>query len=157
MPEKREEITTEGGLDVVGNYSIVARAIDQLHAQTSRSVSLSIRSHQIEASHKLGVAAIELHTGCYALAKAGPARDEQLIQADQLRAVSAASSGMKLHAGNGLNYHNVQAVAAIPDMRELNIGHSIMSRAIMVGMERAVREMKEATASTKKLKTTQPV
>jgi len=144
VPEKREEITTEGGLDVVGNYATVARAVDQLHAHDI-PVSLFIdpELNQIEASHKLGVAAIELHTGSYALAKCGPQRDEQLIKLTNASKLCR-KLGMKLHAGHGLNYHNVQAVAAIPDMRELNIGHAIMARAIMVGMERAVREMKEA-------------
>jgi pyridoxine 5-phosphate synthase len=123
VPERREEITTEGGLDVTGNYASIARVVDQLHTHDiAVSMFIDPDAHQIEACHKLGVAAIELHTGCYAQAKPGPQREEQLI--------------------------NVQSVAAIPDMRELNIGHAIMSRAIMVGMERAVREMKEEMRQT---------
>ncbi|HEY1067662.1 MAG TPA: pyridoxine 5'-phosphate synthase [Pirellulales bacterium] len=142
VPERREEVTTEGGLDVVGRTEAVHAAVTRLQA-AGIYVSLFIDAdlEQVQASKALGVEAIELHTGQYALAKPGPAREwelEKLRQAGRL----AVDLGLKLHAGHGLDYHNVVPVATIPQMHELNIGHSIVSRAIMVGMERAVREMK---------------
>jgi pyridoxine 5-phosphate synthase len=142
VPERREEITTEGGLDVVGHLDAVRRACDQL-AAAGIAVSLFLDPHprQIEAAADIGVQAVELHTGQYALAR-GPELQQQLQQLiDAGRCVRQA--GMLLHAGHGLNYHNVVPVARIDDMHELNIGHSIISRAIMTGLERAVREMKQ--------------
>lgn len=142
VPEKREEVTTEGGLDILGNLDAVRRTVDQLHAAgISVSLFLDPDPRQIEAGHKLGCAAIELHTGQYALTT-GKAREAELghliAAGKQIREL-----GMTLHAGHGLNYQNVGPVARIQDMRELNIGHSIVSRAVLVGFERAVREMKE--------------
>jgi pyridoxine 5-phosphate synthase len=142
VPERREEITTEGGLDVVGNLDAVRRASDRL-AEAGIAVSLFLdpSPSQIEAAANIGVQAVELHTGQYALAR-GPQRQEQLdhlVDAGRL----VRQSGMALHAGHGLNYHNVVPVARIEGMHELNIGHSIISRAIMTGLERAVREMKQ--------------
>jgi pyridoxine 5-phosphate synthase len=142
VPERREEITTEGGLDVVGHLDAVRRACDQL-AAAGIAVSLFLDPHprQIEAAADIGVQAVELHTGQYALAR-GPELQQQLQQLiDAGRCVRQA--GMLLHAGHGLNYHNVVPVARIDHMHELNIGHSIISRAIMTGLERAVREMKQ--------------
>ncbi|MBC8351264.1 MAG: pyridoxine 5'-phosphate synthase [Planctomycetes bacterium] len=141
VPEKREEVTTEGGLDVVSNRDAVARAVDRLRdVGIDVSLFLDPDASQIELASQLGVHAVELHTGQYALAK-GEQRQQELTT------LVAASNqiiglGMALHAGHGLNYQNVTPVAAIASMHELNIGHSIVSRAIMVGMERAVREMK---------------
>ena len=142
VPERREEITTEGGLDVVGNLDAVRRACDQLAAAgIAVSLFLDPSPRQIEAAADIGVQAVELHTGQYALAR-GPELQQQLQQLiDAGRCVRQA--GMALHAGHGLNYHNVVPVARIDDMHELNIGHSIISRAIMTGLERAVREMKQ--------------
>jgi pyridoxine 5-phosphate synthase len=141
VPEKREEVTTEGGLDVIGNLAAVQAAVQQLHAAKIRvSLFLDPDLPQLEAAAKLGVAAVELHTGQYALA-VGTAQQEELLKliraGERIREL-----GMALHAGHGLNYHNVQPVAAIAGMHELNIGHSIVSRAIMIGMSQAVREMK---------------
>ena len=141
VPEKREEVTTEGGLDVVGNLAAVRAAVEKLHgAGISVSLFLDPDPRQIEAGAKLGVAAIELHTGQYALAR-GTAQDEELqklITAGKL----VRQRGLVLHAGHGLNYQNVRPVAAIADMHELNIGHSLIARAVLVGLERAVSEMK---------------
>ena len=141
VPEKREEVTTEGGLDVVGNYDAVASAAKQL-ADAGIAVSLFLDPDlkQIEAAGDLRVAAVELHTGQYALATGTAQQDELLKLIRASRCIR--ERGLALHAGHGLNYRNVQAVAAIDDMHELNIGHSIVARAIMVGMTQAVREMK---------------
>jgi pyridoxine 5-phosphate synthase len=142
VPEKREEITTEGGLDVAAHRAAVAEAVQRLKgADIYVSLFLDPDPRQIELAKELEADAVELHTGQYALAK-GTAQVEQLgslIEAGKL----IRRLGLGLHAGHGLNYHNVQAVAQIDDMHELNIGHAIISRAVMVGMERAVREMKE--------------
>jgi len=143
VPERREEVTTEGGLDVVGQRARVAEVVDRLR-QAGISVSLFLDPDhaQIEAGAELGVHAVELHTGQYALAKPGPEQDKEL---ETLRAAGAKVSecGMVLHAGHGLTYRNVKPVAAIHRMHELNIGHSIVARAIMVGFQQAVRQMKQ--------------
>jgi pyridoxine 5-phosphate synthase len=142
VPERREEVTTEGGLDVVGGGSRVADAVRRLKdAGLVVSLFLDPDEAQIAAGAELGAGAIELHTGAYAHASAkhgGQAELETLSAAG--RQVRAA--GLLLHAGHGLTYRNVKPVAAIHDMRELNIGHSIIARAIMVGLEQAVRDMK---------------
>ncbi len=142
VPERREEVTTEGGLDVITHWSAVERSIKQLH-DTGVVVSLFLDADpkQLDAAAKLGVAAVELHTGQYALARGEAAIHKELEKLAK-GGKQIVESGMKLHAGHGLNYQNVKPVAAIPSMRELNIGHSIISRAVFVGMERAVREMK---------------
>lgn len=142
VPERREEITTEGGLDVAGQRDRVAEVIQRLRqAGISVSLFLDPDPRQIEAAADLRADAVELHTGQYALAKAG---SEQQRQLESLRAAGALvrAAGMALHAGHGLTYRNVRPVAAIEDMHELNIGHSIVARAVMVGLEQAVREMK---------------
>ncbi len=142
VPERREEVTTEGGLDVVGHFEAVRRTVDALHAAgISVSLFLDPDPRQIEAGKQLGCEAIELHTGQYALTTgAERERELQLLIAAgrQIREL-----GILLHAGHGLNYQNVTPVARIAEMHELNIGHSIISRAVLVGLERAVREMKE--------------
>ncbi len=142
VPERREEVTTEGGLDVVRHRTAVADSIERMRAAGIYvSLFLDPDPAQIEAGAKLGAQAVELHTGQYALAK-GAAQAEQLLQLTtagrQIRQL-----GMALHAGHGLNYRNVGPIATIPDMQELNIGHAIVSRALFVGLERAVREMKQ--------------
>jgi pyridoxine 5-phosphate synthase len=147
VPEKREEVTTEGGLDAVGSKAMVSTAITRLQdAGIKVSLFLDPDPEQIEFAATLGVSAIELHTGQYALAK-GQQQDEELAKltnsGKQVRQL-----GMALHAGHGLTYKNVQPVANIAGMHELNIGHSIVARAIMVGMERAVRDMKKAIHET---------
>jgi len=143
VPERREEITTEGGLDVVGQRSRTAAVIRAMkEAGIPVSLFLDPEARQIDTAAELGADAVELHTGRYALASPGPQRQEQL---ETLRSMGALvrQAGMALHAGHGLTYRNVRPIAAIEGMHELNIGHSIVARAIMVGFERAVREMKQ--------------
>ncbi len=143
VPERREELTTEGGLDVAGQVGRVGEAAKRL-ADAGIRVSLFIDPdpRQVEATIRMGVTAAELHTGRYADAPEGPSRESHL---EALRVAGAAllASGTGLHAGHGLNYRNVADVARIDGMHELNIGHSIVSRAIFAGLTGAVREMKD--------------
>jgi pyridoxine 5-phosphate synthase len=147
VPEKREEVTTEGGLDIRGNRDRVARTVDRLHqAGISVSLFLDPDPRQIEEAAGLAVDAVELHTGQYAMAALGAVQEKEL---DNIRSIGALirQAGLTLHAGHGLTYRNVQPIAAIEGMHELNIGHSIVSRAIMVGFAEAVREMKRLVVS----------
>jgi pyridoxine 5-phosphate synthase len=141
VPEKRAEVTTEGGLDVLGQQPAVRDAVAQLSASGMR-VSLFIDPDlpQIDAARQLGAPVIELHTGTYAEA-AGAVRAREL---ERLRTAArhAADLGLVVHAGHGLDYQNVQPVAAIRQIVELNIGHAIVGRALFAGMAEAVREMK---------------
>jgi pyridoxine 5-phosphate synthase len=142
VPERREEITTEGGLDVLRHRDQVARTIEALRsAGISVSLFLDPDERQLELAPTLGADAVELHTGQYALARPGPEQQQQLevlIRAGKL----VRQLGLALHAGHGLTYRNVRPVASIEGMHELNIGHSIVARAVMVGFQQAVREMK---------------
>lgn len=142
VPERREEVTTEGGLDVVADPQRVRAAIEALREQAIEiSLFIDPDPRQIEASHALGVTDVELHTGSYALAEGRSqvaAELKRLVDAGKL----VRQFGMRLHAGHGLNYHNVGPVAAIEHMEELNIGHSIVARSIFVGFPAAVAEMK---------------
>jgi len=142
VPEKREEVTTEGGLDVISNREAVVNAVRQLReAGIFVSLFLDPDIAQIEAGAELGAAAVELHTGQYALARGQRQQGELDVL---IRAGSRVRElGMALHAGHGLTYQNVRPIVQIDDMHELNIGHSIISRAVFIGIERAVREMKE--------------
>lgn len=146
VPERREELTTEGGLDVVRHEAAVRRAIERLLA-AGIEVSLFIDPcrEQVEMSRHLGAAAVELQTASYSEARTPVDRQAELAKLARA-AHQAHVLGLHVHAGHGLNYHNVQAVAAIPEIEELNIGHSIVSRAVLVGLERSVREMKQAMA-----------
>lgn len=142
VPEKREEITTEGGLDVVANRERVKACVDRLK-DAGLEVSLFIDPdiRQIEVSGELGADAVELHTGQYADAKTAEEQDHEyqvLIEAGK----AVRERGLTLHMGHGLTYRNVGRVVQIPGICEFNIGHSIVARAIMVGFEQAVREMK---------------
>ena len=142
VPERREEVTTEGGLDVAGQQPRVREVIDRLReAGISVALFLDPDPRQLEAAAQLGADAVELHTGQYALATPGPEQEKQL-QILKEAGARIRGAGMTLHAGHGLTYRNVRPVAAIDEMHELNIGHSIVARAIMVGFEQAVREMK---------------
>jgi pyridoxine 5-phosphate synthase len=142
VPERREEITTEGGLDVVGQRGRVAEVARRLQeAGISVSLFLDPDPPQIDTAAELGVDAVELHTGQYALARPGPAREKELSKLITVGA-QVRQLGMTLHAGHGLTYRNVRPVAAMEGMHELNIGHSIVARAVMVGFQKAVREMK---------------
>ena len=146
VPEKREEITTEGGLDVAGNYDRVSEAVARLHdAGLPVSLFIDPERRQIEAAGKLAVSTVELHTGAYAEAPTDADRDRELAALLDAGAF-AVEGGLRLNAGHGLNLRNVGPVAAIPGVHELHIGHSIVGRAVLVGMERAVREMKAAAA-----------
>jgi len=144
VPEKRQELTTEGGLDVVANEVAVRPAIDQLKA-VGIHVSLFIDPDeaQVEVSKRLGADAIEFQTASYSEAIGTMAIEQELAKLRKASA-QAVALGLHVHMGHGLNYWNIQPIVRIPDLAELNIGHSIVSRAVLVGMERAVREMKQA-------------
>lgn len=140
VPEKREELTTEGGLDVCGRLETVAAATRRLQAQ-GIIVSLFIDpdEEQIRAAAQTGCEYIELHTGAFANCAGKEQRQElkRLIKASEL----ATGLGIKVNAGHGIDYDNIALILEIPHLHELNIGHSIVSRAVIVGIERAVREM----------------
>ena len=141
VPERREEITTEGGLDIISEPARIQNAIDALTDAGIR-VSLFIDPTRaaVEQSKKLGVPAIELHTGTYSHHPG----DGGAIDALRDSARRAADLGIAVHAGHGLTVANVGPVAAVPEIEELNIGHSIISRSIFIGLDQAVREMREA-------------
>lgn len=142
VPERREEVTTEGGLDAVGMRSRVADAVARLRdAGIVVSLFLDPDLKQIDAAAAMGADAVELHTGAYGHATARFGGDEELAALRQA-AEHVRAAGLTLHAGHGLTYRNVRPVAEITGMCELNIGHSIIARAIMVGLEQAVRDMK---------------
>jgi len=146
VPERREEVTTEGGLDVVGNFDRVGQSVSRLKdAGIEVSLFLDPDPAQIEASQRSGAQAVELHTGQFALATDAKSREAELEKLNEA-AVAVRQAGMLLHAGHGLTYRNVKPIAQIEGMRELNIGHSIVARAIMVGLTEAVREMKRLVA-----------
>jgi pyridoxine 5-phosphate synthase len=142
VPERREEITTEGGLDIVSQQSRIENTVRALN-EAGIEVSLFIDpdARQVELTRACGAAAVELHTGCYANATRESLRQREL---DKLADAGerAIRIGLKLHAGHGLNYQNVIPVARIAGIDELNIGHSIVSRALFVGIGQAVTEMK---------------
>lgn len=143
VPERRNEVTTEGGLDVVRYFDVVSAACKRLAAQGIRvSLFIDADAEQIKASAEAGAPVIELHTGRYADLEG----DAQLNELERIkRAVQAGiTHGLKVNAGHGLHYTNVQTIAAIPDITELNIGHAIVAQAIFVGWENAVRDMKAA-------------
>jgi pyridoxine 5-phosphate synthase len=141
VPERREEITTEGGLDIISEPSRIRDVVDAL-TEAGIRVSLFIDPARaaVEQSKKLGVAAIELHTGTYSHQPGS----KEAIGALRDSAHRGADLGLAVHAGHGLTVRNVGLVAAIPEIEELNIGHSIISRAVFVGLDQAVKEMREA-------------
>jgi pyridoxine 5-phosphate synthase len=143
VPERREEVTTEGGLNVIKHQDHLTQVVDQLQAQ-GIPVSLFIDpdTEQIQSAAATQTQWIELHTGRYAEAK-GAAQQKELIHLKN-GAATALELGLRVNAGHGLTYWNVKPITEIPGMEELNIGHSIISRAVWVGLERAVREMKAA-------------
>lgn len=141
VPERREEVTTEGGLDVIRYYKEVEAAVKQLKEEGIRvSLFIDADEAQIEAAKNVGATVIELHTGRYAEAEG----DEALREIERIKAGvhAGASRGLRVNAGHGLHYTNVQPIAAIPDIHELNIGHAIVAHALFAGWENAVREMK---------------
>jgi len=149
VPERRAEITTEGGLDVAGNLEAVTRACGRLKKAGIRvSLFIDPEPAQIDAALAAGVPVIELHTGRYADAPDGKVVSREL---DHIREAAryATAKGLRVNAGHGLNYANVKPVAAVPEIRELNIGHAIVARALFVGIGGAVREMKALLAAAK--------
>lgn len=142
VPEKRQELTTEGGLEVAGQLSLITDAVSQMREQNILvSLFIDADKRQIEAAVQAGAPYIEIHTGKYAELTDGPAQQQEL-QRIAKAAEYAASLGLIVNAGHGLHYHNVQPIAAIPQMFELNIGHAIVARAVFSGLDAAVREMK---------------
>ena len=143
VPEKREEVTTEGGLDVIGASKLMRDGIKQIRDAGIRvSLFIDPEEDQIKASRRIGAEDVELHTGCYANAK-NIAELESEYQRLLYGAETAHQQKLQVNAGHGLNYINTQRICGLPHLRELNIGHSIVSRAIFVGISQAVREMKE--------------
>jgi len=142
VPERREELTTEGGLDVVRYFDSVKAATERC-AEAGIRVSLFIdpEEKQIDAARRIGAPVIELHTGKYADADSVPAREHEL---ERLRTATAHAHalGLQVNAGHGLHYHNVQPVVAIPHLAELNIGHAIIAESVFIGLDAAVRRMK---------------
>ncbi|PWK54477.1 pyridoxine 5'-phosphate synthase [Pleionea mediterranea] len=142
VPEKREELTTEGGLDVVANEAAISNACERL-ANVGIQVSLFIDADtsQIDAAKRCGAPLIELHTGGYADAQS---EKEQVTELKRIQQVAsyAHNMGIQVNAGHGLHYHNVQPIAKIPEIIELNIGHAIIARAVFSGLQQAVTEMK---------------
>ncbi len=141
VPERREELTTEGGLNVIAHRDRVKETVDRLQA-AGIHVNLFIdpEKQQIEVSREIGAHGVEIHTGQYCDAAGDRKRELQEVK----RAASLAHGlGLEVHGGHGLNYDNVLPIVAIPEIVELNIGHSIIARAILVGMEKAVKEMKD--------------
>jgi pyridoxine 5-phosphate synthase len=142
VPERRQELTTEGGLDVAGRLSTVRSAVSRFHAKgIGASLFIDPDPKQVNASIAVGARVVELHTGAYAHAK-GAARRRELAKI-AAAARQAAAAGLEVAAGHGLDYENVGPVAALPEMEELNIGYSIVSQALFDGIGAAVRRMKE--------------
>lgn len=143
VPERREERTTEGGLDVVGQFDKVKHAVDKLSGAGIRvSLFIAPEMDQIDASAKAGAPVVELHTGNYADAENDQAQQREL-QRVAAALNHARSAGLVVNAGHGLHYHNTHAVAKLPGFEELNIGHAIVAHALFVGWDNAVKEMKQ--------------
>ncbi|HVO87793.1 MAG TPA: pyridoxine 5'-phosphate synthase, partial [Casimicrobiaceae bacterium] len=149
VPEGREEVTTEGGLDVAGQQAKLKSSIARLaDAGINTSVFIDAELRQVEAAARIGARVCEIHTGPYAHAFHARGRDAEsapvIAELDKIRSAGEAvrSLGMRFNAGHALNYFNVQPVAALPGVRELHIGHAIVSRSVFVGLREAVREMK---------------
>ncbi|HQR30350.1 MAG TPA: pyridoxine 5'-phosphate synthase [Anaeromyxobacteraceae bacterium] len=143
VPERREELTTEGGLDVVRGRDAISRVVKTLRdAEVLVSLFIDPDPDQVKAAVRVEAQAVEIHTGRYCDARLAPDRRRELARV--VDAAKAASKlGLQVAAGHGLHYQNVQPVVAIREIEELNIGHAIVARAVLVGMERAVREMKD--------------
>jgi len=147
VPEKREEITTEGGLDVLKNFKRIKQVAKELRGRRI-DVSLFIdpSKKQIQKTHQAGINVIELHTGTFDRAKNGASRKRELNKIKRMTQY-ARGLGMVVHAGHGLKYHNTKAIAGIKGIDELNIGHSIISRAVSDGLPKAVKDMKRIIKS----------
>ena len=143
VPEKRQEITTEGGLDVLSQQDLVAEYVWRLTAAGIRvSLFIDADEQQIQACHDVGATVIELHTGAYAEATTVHTRQQQLMRLEEA-ALQASELGITVNAGHGLNIHNVAAVARILAIKELNIGHALIAQAIFMGLPQAIKQMKE--------------
>jgi pyridoxine 5-phosphate synthase len=141
VPEKREEITTEGGLDVAGQLKVVSDVVARLQGNgTIVSLFIDPDDDQVRAAGETGAAFIELHTGSFAGAADEAAQRAELEKLKEA-AQNARACGLRVNAGHGLNYHNVQLMHEVPHLEELNIGHAIIARAVMAGLDRAVRDM----------------
>ena len=147
VPERREERTTEGGLDVAGQHNTVAPAVRRLRDEGGARVSMFIEASkvQVAVSEAVGAQVVELHTGAYCDAVRHGEVDEALRQLDRLRAAAAEAHkrGLEVHAGHGIDYDTVGPVAAIPEVKELNIGHFLVGEAIFIGLDAAIRRMRE--------------
>lgn len=142
VPEKREELTTEGGLDVAGQEAKIKEACQRMKAVgTMVSLFIDANDKQIEAAARTGAEYIELHTGEYADAENEHTQQQELVRIEN-GVKHAVGEGLLVNAGHGLHYHNVQPIAAIPEIIELNIGHAIIGRAVFSGLDKAVQEMK---------------
>ncbi len=142
VPEKREELTTEGGLDVTGQKETIARAVGELKdAGIVVSLFVDADRQQLEASKEIGADYVEIHTGHYSDAQTSRQEDAELEKI--IKGIAFASSiGLRVNVGHGLNYRNTQRLVPVGEIEEFSIGHSIIARAVLVGMEKAVREMK---------------
>ncbi len=142
VPETREEVTTEGGLDVAGLYDSLVPTVKTLQdAGIKISMFIDPDMYQVEASSKIGAEMVELHTGCFANAASGCARDEEI---DRLKIASVRGHelGLQVNAGHGINYDNIKALYEVPYLKEFNIGHTIVARSVRVGLTQAVAEMR---------------
>jgi pyridoxine 5-phosphate synthase len=142
VPERREELTTEGGLDVVRYFDVIKSACERCAAAGIRvSLFIDPEQKQIDAARKVGAPVIELHTGKYAEADSVPAHQHELERI-RVAAQHAHAQGLQVNAGHGLHYHNVQDIVEIPNLVELNIGHAIIAESLFIGLEAAVKKMK---------------
>jgi len=142
VPEKREERTTEGGIDAAGQHNRLKSIVSELGAARIRvSMFIEPDKRQLDASKSLGAPVVELHTGAYA--NASGAERERLLAKIRQAAAYGESVGLEIHAGHGLTYDNVKAIAAIPQIRELNIGHFLMGEAMFIGLEASIRAMRK--------------
>lgn len=142
VPEKREELTTEGGLNVAGQLDLMLESVAQLkNAGIKVSLFIDAEKSQIDAAVAVGAPYIELHTGCYADAKDSIEQDKELKRIQEM-AKYAHEQGLIVNAGHGLHFHNIAPIAAIPEIYELNIGHSIIARAAMIGLEQSVKDIR---------------
>lgn len=142
VPEKREELTTEGGLDVVKHFDAVQRATQRcLEADIRVSLFIDADERQLDAAKKTGAPVVEIHTGKYGDADSAAGREQELARIHRA-AIHAHALGLQVNAGHGLNYHNVRPIAEVPHIAELNIGHAIISEAVFIGLEHAVKKMK---------------
>jgi pyridoxine 5-phosphate synthase len=148
VPESRQELTTEGGLDVIAHQEAVSKAMAKLHHENIEvALFVDPNSRQIEMAKLLGARAVEIQTARFAEARTALERERELTLLRE-SAAFAREHGLHVHLGHGLTYENVHLVTCLPGVEELNIGHSIVARAVLVGMERAVREMKAAMQPT---------